>query len=107
MDIKRILIIITDSTLVLSIAIILVGGIGALSQNIWLGKMGTKKFKTQKMRKKSLIPYVMVFFPLPFTTYTYIFFRSITSKHPRINFKKIPIIRKRVFNFYFKNKNHK
>ncbi len=107
MELKKILIIITDSTLILSIAIILVGCIGALCQNIWLGKRGTKKFKAQKIRKKSIIPYIMVFFPLPFTTYTYIFFRSITSKHPRIDLKKIPIMRKQVFNFYFKKKRHK
>ncbi|WP_372714739.1 hypothetical protein [Ilyobacter sp.] len=107
MNLGKILIIITDSTLILSIAIVLVGCIGAIWQNIWLGKMGTKKFKTQKIRKKSIIPYIMVLFPLPFTTYTYIFFRSVTSKHPRLNFKKIPVMRNRVFNFYYKKKHYK
>ncbi len=106
MDLKKILIIISDSTLILSIAIALVGAIGALWQNIWLGKLGTKKFKNQDIKKKTIIPSVMIFFPLPFTTYTYIFFRSISSKHPHINFKKMSVLRRRIFDLYYKNKKY-
>lgn len=104
MDLKKIIIIISDSTLILTIAIILVGAIGALCQNIWLGKLGSKKFKNNKIKKKTVVPSIMLFFPLPFTTYTYIFFRSISSKHPHINFKKMSVLRKKILSHHYKNK---
>jgi hypothetical protein len=104
MDLKTIIIIISDSTLILSIAIILVGAIGALCQNIWLGKLGTIKFKSHSRKKRTILPSIMLFFPLPFTTYTYIFFRSISSKNPHINLKKMSILRKRILSYHYKHK---
>lgn len=95
-------IVVSSSIIVLSIAIILVGGIGALCQNWWLGYLGTKRYKKQPVKKKGVVPSVMFFFPLPFTTYTYVFFRALTSKDPKLNIKKISSLRRRIFKLHLK-----
>ncbi len=95
-------IIVSGSIIVLGIAIVLVGGIGALCQNLWLGYLGTARYKEQPIKKKGVVPSVMFFFPLPFTTYTYVFFRALTSKNPKLNIRKIGSLRRRIFKLHLK-----
>jgi len=95
-------IVISSSIIVLSTAIILVGVVGAFFQNWWLGYLGTKRYKEQPVKKKGVVPSVMFFFPLPFTTYTYVFFRALTSKEPKLNIKKISSLRKRIFRLHLR-----
>lgn len=85
-----------------TLIIFLVGAIGALCQNIWLGKLGTIKFKDNPVKKKGVVPSVMLFFPLPFTTYTYIFFRALTSGKPKLYLTKITSLRKKTFHLHLK-----
>ncbi len=84
----RILIYASDSLIILSIAIILVGFVGAVSENFWIGRLGSKEYKSQSLKQKGVMPSIMLFFPLPFTTYTYIFFRVIFGKMPIENLKE-------------------
>lgn len=83
----KILIYAGDSVIILSVAIILVGLIGAVSENIWLGKLGSEEYRDKKLNQKSVVPSIMFFFPLPFTTYTYVFFRVIFGEMPIKNLK--------------------
>lgn len=100
-------IIISNSIIAICLAVLLVGIIGALIQNWWLGKIGTKEYKEQHLNKKGVIPSIMLFFPLPFTTYTYIFFRALTSNKPKTYLKRIYSLREKIFNRSLKKKKKK
>ena len=84
---EKILLYVRDSVIVLSIAIVLVGFFGAIGENIWLGKLGSEEYKEQGLKQKSVVPSIMFFFPLPFTTYTYVFFRVIFGMKTSENLK--------------------
>ena len=94
--------ILISNSILITFIIFLVGAIGALCQNIWLGKLGTKKFKDNPVKKRGVIPSIMLFFPLPFTTYTYIFFRALTSGNPKLHLKKLTALRNKTFHSHLK-----
>lgn len=94
--------IISNSIIALSIAILIVGVVGAFWQNCWLGNLGTEKYRGQPVKKKGIIPSVMFFFPLPFTTYVYVFFRALTSKNPEMSLEKLSKLRQKIFHFHLK-----
>lgn len=91
-----------SNSILITFTIFLVGAVGAFCQNIWLGKLGTKNFKGNPVKKRGIIPSVMLFFPLPFTTYTYIFFRALTSGKPKLHLTKLTTLRKKIFHTHLK-----
>ncbi len=93
---------IISNSIILGLVIFLVGALGSLFQNIWLGKLGSQEYKEADIKKKGIIPSIMLFFPLPFTTYTYVFFRALSSRDPRINLGRFKAHRRRIFKFHLK-----
>lgn len=91
-----------SNSILITFIIFFVGAVGALCQNIWLGKLGTKNFKDNPVKKRGIIPSVMLFFPLPFTTYTYIFFRALTSGKPKRYLTKLTTLRNKTFHSHLK-----